>query len=59
MAIDQNSNPITYIMPMSNDKKRATTELNSSLKNLSNILKSESINNSISPELEENTKKIK
>ena len=46
-------------MPMSNDKKRATTELNSSLKNLSHILKSESINNSISPELEENTKKIK
>ena len=59
VAIDQNSNPITYIMPMSNDKKRATTELNSSLKNLSHILKSESINNSISPELEENTKKIK
>ena len=59
VAIDQNSNPITYIMPMSNDKKRATTELNSSLKKLSHILKSESINNSISPELEENTKKIK
>ena len=59
VAIDQNSNPITYIMPMSNDKKRATTELNSSLKRLSHILKSESIYNNISYEPIENTKKTK
>ena len=44
---------------MSNDKKRATTELNSSLKRLSHILKSESINNNISYEQIENTKKTK
>lgn len=44
---------------MSNDKKRATTELNSSLKRLSHILKSESIYNNISYEPIENTKKTK
>ena len=59
VAIDQNSNPITYIMPMSNDKKRATTELNSSLKRLSHILKSETIYKNISYEPIENTKKTK
>ena len=59
VTIDQNSNPVTYIMPMSNDKKRAITELNYSLKSLSHILKNEYTYNNTSLEQVENTKKIK